>query len=191
MQVLNTSSFALRVSNYLVTQKIIEEQRQELYTFGIIQMLDLLLNIITVIVIGLCSQMLLQVILFMLAYASIRCYAGGYHAKTKFRCYLCSVAMFIVILPLIHIITDRPLISIIVAMMTSTIIFILAPVEHQNKPLRENEKNVYRRRARIFTGSELLIAVIAHLTKVPMVSAVVAVAFLMLSIMLLAGKGHK
>ena len=191
MQVLNATLFAERISDILIKQQIIEEKRRALYVFGLRQIFDLSLNIITVILIGLYSRMLLQIVLFMLAYSSIRCYAGGYHAKTKLRCYLCSVAMFIVILPLIQILMTNPIISLIVAVITAAVIFILAPVEHKNKPLRENERKVYRQRARILTGCELLIAVIAAVANIPMLSAVIATAFLMLCIMLVAGSRAK
>ena len=191
MQILKATPFAERITECLMKQGIIEEQRKELYTFGIRQMTDMILNIVTVICIGIWFRMLPELVLFTLAYVSIRCYAGGYHARTRMLCYFCSLVMFLAALPIIYILTGNSIISLAITAITSVIIFILAPVEHHNKPLRENEKKVYRQRARIFTGGELLIAVIAHLIKVPMISAAVAAAFMMLCIMLLAGRGHK
>lgn len=191
MQVLSFTTFAQHISDYLVKEQIIDEHRQSLYTFGISQMMDMMLNVVTAVLIAVFFRMIPQVILFTVAYINIRRYAGGYHAKTRQICYIYSSLMIVAALALINILTNYWQISLTVAAITGAIIFILAPVEHKNKPLRENEKKVYRQRARIFTGCELLIAVIAGVTKLPMFSAVVATAFLMLCIMLLAGKGYK
>ena len=187
MQVLNSIDIAEYLSEYLVRDQIIEKQRQQLYIFGINQMIDMLINLVTIFFIGICFHMLPEIFLFAVVYIAIRCYAGGYHARTRSRCYVCSVLMYLFALAIIFILNNYLLINLAIAMVGGAIIFIMAPVEHKNKPLRENERRVYRQRARIFTSCGLLIAIMATIANISMITAVVATAFLALSVMLIVG----
>lgn len=72
---------------------MIQTDRISIYKYGINQMLNMLLNIVTFLVIGLIFHMTLETIIFTAAYIPLRTYAGGFHAKTPFKCWIVSAVM--------------------------------------------------------------------------------------------------
>lgn len=81
-------------------RKLIDEKNSDVYQYGIQQLLTLILNLISFLIIGVLFQVVLPTLLFIFFYAVLRIYAGGYHASTPIRCYLFSnviVILFIII----------------------------------------------------------------------------------------------
>ena len=85
------------VSN-MEKQNMIQTDRINIYKYGISQMFNMLLNIATFLVIGLIFHMTLETIIFTAAYIPLRIYAGGFHAKTPFKCWIVSAVMLIAVL---------------------------------------------------------------------------------------------
>ena len=105
----------------------------------------IIINIITIIFIGLIFNKIFEVILFIITYLPIRIYAGGYHTRTKLRCYTFSVLMLISVCYILKLyLLKSYLLIVILAITSSGIILYLAPVEDKNKPLDEIE--VYTKR---------------------------------------------
>ncbi len=80
--------FANLLTNKLVVWNIIKSEDRELYAYGFWQGTILIINFITVVIIGLLCHMLWQSLIFMLAYGVLRPVAGGYHARTQRNCYI-------------------------------------------------------------------------------------------------------
>lgn len=85
----------------------------------------------------------------MLLIFPLRKNAGGYHAETKSRCLLYSSAILFVSVICFVQVEWLDLGYILVAGFFFAIIFLLAPVENDNKRLELVEYRVYRKRARI------------------------------------------
>ena len=123
--------------------------------YGIQQLLTLILNIVSFFIIGIIFHVILPTILFLLFYAILRIYAGGYHAKTPIRCYLFSnviVILFAIIfqhLPMTHIGCS------IFTLICAVFILCFSPVGCKNKPLSEKEKKHYRTRSIIVLLAEI------------------------------------
>ena len=56
------------------------------------------INISSALIIGLIFGKFFEAAVFIVAYCSLRSFAGGYHAKTPLRCYVFSVIMLIIVL---------------------------------------------------------------------------------------------
>jgi accessory gene regulator B len=175
-----------KISNRFIRDGIIAEEDKELYTFGMQQGMIILLNIISTIIIGFIFNMVWQSVVFLLAYMPIRSYAGGYHARTQFRCYLISLfisAVALLGMGEIHWTSLSALISVIIS---ASIILILTPVEDVNKPLDASEKIIYKRKTRrIFLFEVLITLVFWFINKE--ISVCCLMVFIILSIMLLLG----
>ncbi len=175
-----------KIGNRFVRDGIIAEEDKELYTFGMQQGVIILLNIISTIIIGLIFNMVWQSVVFLLAYMPLRSYAGGYHARTQFRCYW--ISLFIAAVALlgmreIHWTSLSALISVIIS---ACIIFMLAPVEDANKPLDASEKIIYKKKTRrIFLFEVFITLVFWFINKE--ISVCCLMVFIILSIMLLLG----
>ena len=72
----------------LINRNIIEEEDKEIYSYGFNQILFIMLNFITILIIGILFNMLFETIIFMSTYIPIRIYAGGYHARKQTKCYI-------------------------------------------------------------------------------------------------------
>lgn len=142
------------ITEKLVLNKNIPEEEREVYCYGIRQMFDSIINILTVIAIGVLFGMVWQSILFSVTYIPLRRCAGGYHAPNPHICYGLSVALIIVSLVLIKAIdiSGRTLLAILT--ISLFLIVIKAPVESRNKPLSDKEKAVYRRWSCIIAAIE-------------------------------------
>lgn len=133
----------------LVSAGIISEADTDVYVYGFFQAVMLLLNVITTLLLGILFQQLLLCMLLNAVYIPIRISAGGHHADTPFRCYINSTIMIAILLAVIKWVPIHPVVSVILLVLASIVIWILAPVETENNPLDEKERYVYRKRTRI------------------------------------------
>lgn len=180
---------AIKFVNRLISSSIIEKEDAEIYIYGFKEMVFVALNLITTIFIGLIFNKIFEVILFMITYIPIRVYAGGYHARTKLRCYIFSVLMLISVCYILklYLLKDYLLI-VILAIISSSIVLYLAPVEDENKLLDEIEIKVYTKR----TIRNLVITLIALcitliFNKINL-SACICISLLYNTLMLIFGK---
>lgn len=128
---------------------IAKEDDIENYVYGINAFLTVTANIITALVIGAACNMLIEMLLFLLTYKTLRKYTGGLHAPNAKLCYISSCVIYIAVLTVIR---YAPLSKIALTCMTVLsviILIILSPVEAINKPLDNIEKRVFRRRSYI------------------------------------------
>lgn len=176
------------VTDELVSNKIIDPEDSELYTYGLQQGALMLLNIFTILIVGKIFGMLWESVVFMVTYIPLRTYAGGYHARTQLKCYISSVVLIVAVLLGIRFIPWTNLIIIMISIISGLIICILSPVEDINKPLDATEKKVYRKKARIILAFELSIIILLIVTRQNIVAMIMSVSLFTLSVLLVLGK---
>lgn len=135
-----------KIIDYMLNNNIISEQDKEIYLFGLISMLRTVLNIMTLISIGILFGMLVECIVFVIFIILLRTYSGGFHSDNPTICYFISVIIVILTLLNIKFETLNVYSSIILLAVSLVLILKYAPVGHKNKPLEEIEIKVYRRR---------------------------------------------
>lgn len=182
------SNLSVFIADKFVEKHIIISEDREIYQYGFCQLFSILLNIITVIAFGIAFGMILESIIFLLSYMLIRRYAGGFHAKTPIRCYIYSSVMILLVLLAIKLIINSILISIIIAVTGSVIIFLLSPVEDQNKPLDSTEKLVYRKKTIIYLIFETLVNIIMMIMNFPMVYKPLCMAVFCIGLLVFLGQ---
>lgn len=175
------------VSN-MEKQHMIQTDRRNIYKYGINQMLNMFLNIFTFLVIGLFFHMTAETVIFTAAYIPLRIYAGGFHAKTPFNCWIISALMLISVLVTMKYADISLFIYDVFAIISAVVILILSPVEDRNKPLDEVEKKIYKKRGLLVFAVELLLQVVLRFFQENTVSICIEMVWLELSIMLIAGK---
>src|SRR5665648_659281 len=132
--------------------------------------------------------MLWQSLIFMLAYGVLRPVAGGYHARTQRNCYIFSILLLLVVLGLLYWFPWNAVRGIFVAVVATCIVFLLAPVEDENKPLDKIEQIVYKRRSRWISLLLLCITIILMMIGKSETAYCIAVAIMALACMLVLGK---
>lgn len=180
------NKISVKLVNSLIENDVIKKEEEEIYLFGFHQGFTLLLHMLTVLAIGLLSGMLLESVVFMVAYSPIRQYAGGIHAKTPVRCYFVSIFLIMVVLYVIKLNIWNFTLMLGVTFISSLILFLLSPVEDKNKPLEEIEISIYRKKANQLNLVLVVLAIVTwriHKT----VSISISLAMFTLAIMLILG----
>lgn len=167
---------------------IIEHDDRELYVYGFNQGLNILLNLITTLVVGLLFHNVLELAIFIAAYIPLRSFAGGYHAKTPVRCYIFSIILILVFVLATKYVHFTIFVYSIIIVASSVIILYLAPVEDKNKPLDTKEQRVYRKRTYMIWVTELAVTVICCCLKQIVPVVCLTMTFLVMAVMLILGK---
>lgn len=146
--------------NCLIRKDIIQESEKELYQFGVNGLYLFLINVITTIIVGAFLSMVWQSILFTTAYIPLRCYVGGYHAKTSKRCYCISVLFIVCVLLILKYISFSEVGIISIVLLSAGVIFFKAPVESENRPLNKNEEKFFGLKARVILSIEIFVVLL-------------------------------
>lgn len=179
------------LTDYMVEQHIIPAEDHAIYQYGLQQGFVLLLNILTILALGLLNHMLPESVIFLFAYTPLRTFAGGFHARTQLRCYFGGIVLTQAVLLAMRWIPHTPVIITILGLAAFFIIFALAPVADVNKPLTLKEKTVYRQKAHILLIGLLAVAVLLYVLHFSALSAAIVISLDALAIMLLLGYPHQ
>lgn len=148
-----------KLTKTLIDRKIITVDNRETINYGISTGIELILNLITTLTIGFVLNMLLESIVFVLSFAYIRVYAGGYHLKKALNCYLVSNGIVGLVLLTVKMIPKQYMgsISFILLAVSIPIILKFAPMGTPNKPLNYQEKDFFRKKVMSYMITELTI----------------------------------
>lgn len=136
------------------------QEEYEVYTFGMEQLLMVLADCFTALLIGIVFGAVVEMLFFVGAFVVIRSYAGGYHASTPLRCYLLTTLINIIALSVMKFIKPDIMILIGLLAIASIVILIISPVATENKPIDDIECLYYRKKIIIVWGMETVIALI-------------------------------
>lgn len=149
----------------LVSNKIISEEEIQIHKFGMECLLLKLIHCISYLCIAICMNMLLEFLVIGFVLVALRRNAGGYHAKTKLRCYLFSCFYVFMILLLVKMTMNHFLWWGVFAL-SDIIIFFRSPVDNGNKRLDQTEYQHFRKKSRkilICVNMSCLLFILVHL----------------------------
>lgn len=168
--------------------KGLEESEKDIYIFGVYQGAILLLNICTSLIIGVILNMVLEIIVYLVCFIPLRIFAGGYHAKTQFRCYIMSSFTTVIILLGIGFLQEKDSVWELICFVISLgIIWRFAPVADANKPLLCDEQVSYQKNVRRILILLAGIAGLSYFMGGQMITAVIEVSVCFLSVILIMG----
>ena len=144
----------------LFRKEVIAEEDLEIYQYGIINILEYIFNIVPAIIISIVLREWWQGILFTIVFASLRTYAGGYHATTMRKCFVLSMGVFTTSLLVMKYLDIPNFICWGLLIISDIIIIFLTPVEAINKSIDEVERKLYRRKSIIIVCVETVAAVV-------------------------------
>lgn len=173
-------------------QHLIQTDRRSIYKYGINQMLNMLLNTLTFLLVGLLFHKITETVIFTSAYIPLRIYAGGFHAKTPLRCWCISAIMIIAVMIIINYADNYVFVYDIFSLIAAGLILALSPIEDKNKPLDKVEKKIYKKRCIIVLFIEFLLLIVFRFFQNDNFSICIEMTWITLSLMLLIGiaKNH-
>ncbi|HBR02726.1 MAG TPA: hypothetical protein DD738_08950 [Ruminiclostridium sp.] len=157
--------FAVSLTNSLLKQDIVKEEDREIYVYGFEAMLSTVVNTVIVIAIGIFAGLLSQTLVFLISFAVLRVFCGGYHAKTHFGCIFTFLVLYglamvsAAFIPLQY----AAALSCFIGAVSTLFIFKYAPIEHKNRPILDNEFASFHRISRITAVVEFIIVMIISL----------------------------
>ena len=176
------------IARSFVARGTISEERFSICRYGIKQLFSVCLNLLTTLCIGMVFGLVWESVLFTAAYIPLRSFAGGVHAKTPVRCYWYSAEMIAIVLALLRFVPLPLWTAVPVYMISSILLWLLAPVETSHKPLDELEQRVYRHRARLIWCVESLVMIGLFFLQLEKAGNCILLSMAALSVMLAAGK---
>lgn len=137
------------ISNRLVFSRIIKNEDQPIYDYGIYLTLMTIITTSTIAVLGFLLGKIGLTIVFLFVLASMRHYTGGYHANRYWQCYLLSCMSYCAVMYLVSnkILQDTILLSVIgiIAMMYNLVI---GSLNSDKNPKTQEEMVLRKKRAR-------------------------------------------
>lgn len=176
-----------KIANSLIKTGSIPSEEKQLYEYGIRLGILQIINLLTILAIGLIMGMGLESLVFLIACAPVRSYTGGYHASTPLKCYLLSIPLSLAVLLGIRLIPWNAMLSLSALLFAAAVILLLAPVEDLNKPLDQIEKTVYRRRARAILAALSFTAILFWFLEFRQISMGIVMALSLVAILLILG----
>lgn len=180
-------SFCEKFADTLVESKQCAPRDKEIIIFGLASAIEIIGNIITTLIIGLCLKMTLESILFLFSFSFIRTYTGGYHAEKASTCYIISSSIIVLALVACKIIPKAYFIStsIILLIVAIPTILCLAPVAAKHKPLDYEEVSYFRKKSLIALFIELLIIAVFTIVGFKAGTLLVSLSLFLVSILMM------
>lgn len=129
------------VARYLLRERIIEEKNLPVYSYGFEIIISTMVGVVLVLLIGLLTSSLVDAIFFYCLFVGLRFFTGGYHADTHLRCKLTLVLCYLLMLVMERALEPiyTPFLNMGIQIFYMIIVFLLAPVEHLNAPMTDEE----------------------------------------------------
>lgn len=143
------------LTQQLENENVISSDKRDLYRYGFQYGMILTLNFITSILIGVVFGKVLESIILLTTYIPLRSYAGGHHSSSSEKCYIVSSLIMIIWMCLLKFQILSTSCCVIMLISGLIVCIILAPVEDKNKPLDNDEIQIYRKKSYIVLVIEI------------------------------------
>lgn len=153
---------AQQITNQLVTCGRIEKEKTDVYRYGFEIIISTLILLTSIIVASVMFYDRYDGVIFILYFASVRLFCGGFHASSYRGCYMCSLSIFTVVVTCSLVLPiDQAYIKIIMVLLCYLYIYINTPRAHENHPISETKALICRRKIKyVFFINAIFIVVL-------------------------------
>lgn len=144
----------------MIKHDIIEKEDYEIYCFGLGLLCETIVSFAVFFIIAALLCMLWEFIVFILSFAILRQYAGGFHAKTFVRCLFISCIIVVLLYVPLNFTGDGTVFICIGSALSVPVIAVLSPVDSVYKPIDGDERKKYRKRLLLLLGVEVIAAAV-------------------------------
>ena len=127
---------------------VITKEQVRAYTYGCELLVSDMISNAIVLSAAFLMNKVMEMIIFLAVFTSIRVVCGGHHASSYRNCILTFTSRTILIFIVTNWIVDRELYvyPVFLLIIADIILLIFAPVDHPNRPLAEEEKIKFRKK---------------------------------------------
>lgn len=132
--------------SFLIKTETINCEDIEIYQYGFNLLIKRLLHTVAILLIAASFNEFIGCSIFLLAYAGLREYSGGFHAKSEKGCFFCTLLISVCAIALLKIFPQYSLqVLWSIEVICGIFIWFFSPQEAINKPLEVQERIVYRK----------------------------------------------
>lgn len=138
---------ASKVVKKLIDNSAIDDTERELYVYGFFILISQILYFTLTMIFGVLLDIVLESVIFYVAFQFIRRYAGGIHASSELKCEIATtISIFLCLLCTKLCETYNIQMPILVLTIIAAIsIFVLCPLDTPEKPLTKEEYKYFRK----------------------------------------------
>ncbi len=140
-------SVSRHIVDWLILKKTVEEEDRELYEYAAYNLIFTSIPLGAFILMCGILGYFVKGLMLLTALLAVRRYSGGFHAKTPFKCMCISSAVLAICFVCSTIVKNGLFVGIVTAISAAGV-FILSPVDSENRRLDAEEKRRYRFLAR-------------------------------------------
>ena len=117
----------------------------DVYIYGFELLVSSVIETISLLLIGLLTGKIIDTIIFIISFSSIRVFSGGYHANSYLKCFIVTVAYYLLVLFSAYIMLAFPnrtiiLIAIITLFLSLILFILMSPVKSKGKSILNYKK---------------------------------------------------
>lgn len=179
-----------KISDLLIRKSVIDSEDQELYVYGFFILLSQILYFIIAVIFGIIFNVLLQSVVFYIAFQFIRKYAGGYHASTEGRCEIMSALSILACIVMIWLSRsyDFSLLLFCISLVAVLVIAVLCPLDTPEKPLSNKELKYFRKISWLILFIIAALIVVSYIFGWSYIFSPCCMSLILESILIVAGK---
>ena len=144
-------------------KNIINEDELPVYQYGMQVLIGNIAGMLTVLIVGILISRLVESIIFITIYATLRIYTGGYHARTPLVCNIVFLGTYLVTVMLEALKVNNS-VEWIMYLLSCLIILRFSPIENVNKELDDRDKEIYRNKSLIISTLLLMLLLAGDIT---------------------------
>ena len=144
-------------------KNIINEDELPVYQYGMQVLIGNIAGMLTVLIVGILISRLVESIIFITIYATLRIYTGGYHARTPLICNIVFLGTYLVTVMLEALKVNNSVVW-IMYLLSCLIILRFSPIENVNNELDDRDKEIYRNKSLIISTLLLMLLLAGDIT---------------------------
>lgn len=179
-----------KITELLINRDVISSENKELYDYGFFILLSQILYFIIAVIFGIIFNVLLQSVVFYIAFQFIRKYAGGYHASTEGRCEIMSTLSILACIVMIWLSRsyDFSLLLFCISLVAVLVIAVLCPLDTPEKPLSNKVLKYFRKISWLILFIIAALIVVSYIFGWSYIFSPCCMSLILESILIVAGK---
>lgn len=184
------SSLSSIITEALYKSQVIAEEDKELYTYGFFVLLSKGLFFLISAFYGWMLGVLWESIVFYIMFSTLRSYAGGFHASKESICTCCTTAsLFLSSLCIWYMERiGNTVIPFGILVVCGAVVYLLAPLDSEDKPLTRAEMVLYRQKTRSIDIAIVIISIVGLCLHLPAILHAASISMALECVLLVLGK---
>lgn len=178
------------ITEALYKSQVIAEEDKELYTYGFFVLLSKGLFFLVSAFFGWMLGVLWESIVFYIMFSTLRSYAGGFHASKEGICTCCTTAsLFLSSLSIWYMERiGNTAIPFYILAVCGAVVYLLAPLDSEDKPLTRAELVLYRQKTRAIDIIIVIISIVGLCLHLPAILHAASISMALECVLLVLGK---